>query len=608
MAIQKTRRRSPFNLPSSWGPGMALPDNVIDEGLERRALVTQQRQDGTFDNPSVNSPEYSSGYAIPEYINREGYGRGAFVSKQAPRGTYYGPEIPDWLNYPVAAAENVQRLSRGRVGYTMESLAGDDGAGGGELPAVYADYGRKAAAVILKHVGQQPPARRKAELRRALDRIDRSLWGRTEAIAKRYEKQGASPAAALRDGLARAMGAGILAEVIKTGVNARPPVTGQLGLGCFSGRRRMSALGGGAPRAGRTRTARGGLGWAPGSQPLPSREWTPPAPVAPTGPMLQVGPWQVPADAESYTMVALPSALDDLTKLRGAGFDTTLWRNKIGIEIVRQWQLQVANGLISGRCVDRTYGAHYFPASDLGLIVPALYTLVPSGISQEDLSEHVVNNLEHASRGCSAADKDLLNRAHKDGGWVPAVLFTSPLVGRPVPLYRAKHPITGADYGLFLVGSPIEGGNFDADKTMRLDRNAAGNFLHIGGPLRIEWRKIPPAQRAWYEKIWDSIADLAASVVKAIGDVIDEVGDLACTLINSPLAAVGAQVGAATQGVPPATGAAGVELAQSISGCKKDGQPPGYMPPPPTTKSYLPVAIIGVAAVGAAFMLSKKKR
>ena len=38
----------PFNLPPSWDPGYALPDNVKDEGLERRAFVTKQMPRGTY--------------------------------------------------------------------------------------------------------------------------------------------------------------------------------------------------------------------------------------------------------------------------------------------------------------------------------------------------------------------------------------------------------------------------------------------------------------------------------------------------------------------------------------------------------------------------------
>lgn len=83
-----------YNLPPSWNPGYADPENVVAEGLQRRALVTGMTPRGTYDNPKVGA----GGYALPNYIGKEGYGRGTYVTKWAPRGSYGPPAIPNYLD------------------------------------------------------------------------------------------------------------------------------------------------------------------------------------------------------------------------------------------------------------------------------------------------------------------------------------------------------------------------------------------------------------------------------------------------------------------------------------------------------------------------------
>ena len=43
--------RNPYRIPPPWNPGYANPQNVDDEGLERRAFTTSWAPRGSFDNP-----------------------------------------------------------------------------------------------------------------------------------------------------------------------------------------------------------------------------------------------------------------------------------------------------------------------------------------------------------------------------------------------------------------------------------------------------------------------------------------------------------------------------------------------------------------------------
>ena len=58
-----------YNLPPPWDPGFALPQNVRDEGLQRRGFVTKQMPRGSYDNPSVGY----GGFTVPQYVKDEGY-------------------------------------------------------------------------------------------------------------------------------------------------------------------------------------------------------------------------------------------------------------------------------------------------------------------------------------------------------------------------------------------------------------------------------------------------------------------------------------------------------------------------------------------------------
>ena len=213
-----------YNLPPAWSPGYDLPKNVVDEGLQRRAFVTKQMPRGSYDNPSVGS----GGYDVPQYVLDEGYGQGSYTTKWQPDGTYNGPKVKNWLNQHPTVVGSRPMPGGGRQ-YTVQAM-GDDA----PMAPVFEQYGANAANAILASVARLPRHARTRALKATLDTVDKSLWKRTLDIAKRYQAQGATPGQAIRQGLARAMSAGIAVELVDTGLRRTAPhPTSLLGLGCY---------------------------------------------------------------------------------------------------------------------------------------------------------------------------------------------------------------------------------------------------------------------------------------------------------------------------------------------------------------------------------------
>src|SRR5512142_806693 len=130
-----------YNLPPGWDPGFVLPENVRDEGLERRAFVTKQLPRGTYDNPSVGTGVY----AVPQYVLGEEYGPGTLTTKWRPSGTYDGGAIPGWLSRRPQVARTTM-LPRGGREITMRAM------GDAPMPEPFETYGQRAAQAMLARV------------------------------------------------------------------------------------------------------------------------------------------------------------------------------------------------------------------------------------------------------------------------------------------------------------------------------------------------------------------------------------------------------------------------------------------------------------------------
>jgi hypothetical protein len=216
----------PFGLPPAWNPGFAMPDNALDEGLERRALVTRQMPRGTYDDPSVGT----GGYVVPQYVRDEGYGQGAFVTKWMARGEY-GPRVPQWIQRQPTVSKLKRTGDGNLVTIQRRAFSGLGGLSGEPpLPAPFEQHGARAAAEILARINRLAPSERKQQLRRVLDQIDPSLWNRTAEITRRYVGQGLSAGEAFTRGLARALAAGMAADQI-VGSRSSPQAGALLGLG-----------------------------------------------------------------------------------------------------------------------------------------------------------------------------------------------------------------------------------------------------------------------------------------------------------------------------------------------------------------------------------------
>jgi hypothetical protein len=139
-----------FNIPKAWSPGLALPQYIRDEGLQRHAFTTLEAPDGTYDNPAVGD----GGFVVPQYIMDEGYGQGAFITKYAPRGSYFGPKIPNWLNKPGGNTIKSTRPVKGGTQFTLKSMSGLGSLGGDSLATfrLPAEVSTNAKAVMATPV------------------------------------------------------------------------------------------------------------------------------------------------------------------------------------------------------------------------------------------------------------------------------------------------------------------------------------------------------------------------------------------------------------------------------------------------------------------------
>ena len=218
-------KSNPFNLPPPWNPGYVLPQNVDDEGLERRAFTTEWAPRGSFDNPKVGT----AGYAVPSYIKEEGIGRGAFTTRWAPRGTYFGPKVKHWIDRPSSRVVGRKPMPSGATQLKIQTMAGVEQAFGGAGFAPITAYGLKTAGALIDTVRMMPPDERKRQLKLALDKIDPKLWDKAEKGAEAEAKLGVPADIALERGLGAAMSYGISTELVALAKGKRPPERSQLG-------------------------------------------------------------------------------------------------------------------------------------------------------------------------------------------------------------------------------------------------------------------------------------------------------------------------------------------------------------------------------------------
>lgn len=558
----------PYNLPPPWDPGYALPDNVVDEGLQRRALITKQMPRGTYDQPKVGT----GGYVVPQYVMDEGYGQGTFTTKWMPSGTYVGPKIPHWLNQRPRVVRE-KRLPGGGKVVTVQAM-GDDA----PMPVVFDTYGRRAADAILSRVSMLPPGQREVALRAIMNHVDKSLWSRTQTIAKRYLAQRMPPAQAFAEALARALSTGLAAELIDTGLRrTAPQANSLLGLGCY-----------GRAALGATRVDSGGTLASPSTKTTiskPTAPGTAPAPVG--GVTVSVGGFPL-----------------DPFKLVRAWSDTGQNTPTIASRIAPP-DLQIEDpAQIPPEAVAFLRGMLLTPMANEPQ-VGFMSTNPRTGFPEPDRTPWF---------GALGIDGQTLMNMHPLW-WLRTAVS---------PFARVQNVLDGSDMALHVQLAT-------RDPSLPPDPSPDGKRTGYTNPLVLKvWLSHVPDPSLW-TSIWKGITyipmmaaktltpitnpvlipvtqgalDAGAAVASAVKDGLNKLGDLACQALATP--GVGAAAGAAggvIVGVPPTAGAAaGQAGAQIAKGACGGGVPPPLVPRP----SVLPLAILAGGAVLAVALLTKKK-
>jgi hypothetical protein len=542
-----------YNLPAAWDPGYVLPENVRDEGLERRALVTKQMPRGTYDNPSVGT----GGYAVPQYVKAEGYGQGTFTTKWQPSGSYNGPAIPAWLNQRPRVVKSQPAPGGGRV-VTVQAL-GDDA----PLPLVFDQYGRRAADALLSRVARLPAGQREPALRAILTQVDKSLWSRTQTITKRYLAQGVPLAKAFPEALARALSVGIAAEIIDTGLRrSAPQAQSLLGLGCYGP------------------TAMGAIKVDPESGPRPTtRTPTPIVQVTGTG---EKAPPPPPLPKE--IMVA------------GLPFSTTA---------LRAWGIGTPSSTVANRAAPpdvMIQSPEAIPQATIDFLRDKLLTPVANEATRSFCSDDAMTGFPEwdastwfARLGITCESKMNLHPLN----WLRTASG---------PFARVKNE-SGGDLVLHIRLYKRDISQPHNTETNPLVLKAWLSRVPDPGFWTTVWKTATWLPMTIAEKV---IAPIAVPITKGTIDAVkgglDKLGELACDLLNTPgVAQAAGAVGATAAGVPPqagaAAGATGAKIAQGACGTKPPPEPTPPPPPPPT--SILPLAILGGAAVIAILLTGK---
>ncbi len=547
-----------YNLPPPWDPGYALPDNVRDEGLERRGFVTKQMPRGTYDQPEVGT----GGYVVPQYVMDEGYGQGTFVTWMEPRGEYDGPAIKPALNRrPTLAydkripgaggARNVQfdvpiAIQPYNEGSAV-ALSGDEGGD------PFGSFGARSADAILARVATAPKATRQKFIEQVLGKIDPTLWPRTKRLAAQYVRAGASTYNAVRSALAQNMASGALAEATKVGKSrVAPQPASLLGLGCYA----HQALG-----------ATDVVSKVVSQLANKTAMFTPSAPTEGSCSAdglyrFTNGAWsRMPAGQKCTGPVTSGSPVVNVNQ---PGSSSAPVQSGERLQ-VGPWLFPLAGGTIRTHMSTIPCDWAKFSRDNLDLGYARLQAMFRVGGSKS----FVVTDGTAITSGTTTIDGALVGQSARESG-SPRVYVAQ--VTNKVPIAKVSIPGSSKMMGLYL-------------------DNVSGTEFSL------VFRELPTT---WLESAFSWIAKIVGKIISAVVAAVGAVADLACQLVNNP-ASVGA---AATAGGGAA--AAGMLIAQQTACSQPIPVPP---PPPPAIGggfSWTPVLLVG-GAVAAAAILAKKK-
>lgn len=560
--MTKPSKASPFNLPPPWSSGYAYPQNVIDEGLERHAYVTEQTPSGTYDNPTLYGG--SGNYATPQYIVDEQYGQGAAVTRWAQRGSYPGARIKHWLDHASSKMVASARLPGGITKLSMQAMSDYETAATGE--AAFSEYGTRIANMLINTVQGLPVSHRVKFMRQVMDRIDPTLYARAELAAQPELKAGATPTVALARGIAHAASHGMARELVALGRGKRPSPRTALGevmsdLGALSAAQIAAAK-----TAGAASRAKYGVG-AGSAHVVAAGTATQPTKTTLTAGsrQIKVGPFMFPYQAIGNT---------------GAS-QTVKWTQQLPAD----WQADIIKVLstdchpcITSSMIPATPGHKIYALSNF---IPQLPTSV---------------NRDFVAVGSNGGNGVAVSQMRPQG------LINTP--SKQNPIIRSKHPVTGEDYGLYLaITAPNPTGTW----------NESTNLPYI----ELTWA---PIVTSWvqYLNLWNDLKFVTAELIDGVEAAAKWVAAAGCALMSSALGPVaGAAAGAAVGGASGAqAGKMGAMLAGGACGSPLTCQP-GLMPDPtgkvcvpipPQSSVLMPMLLIGGAGLAVVLLMKKKKK
>lgn len=601
-----------YNLPPAWDAGFALPKNVRDEGLQRRALVTKWMPRGTYDD----STDGTAGYNVPQYIKDEGTGQGAFTTFWQPRGTYNGGKIPHWLNQRPTVTQVVP-LPGGGKQVTVQTSMGDDAPVGEPFDT----YGQKAAATLISSVAGLPQGQRQKALKTMMDRLDKSLWTRTQDIFNRYvQQQKMPPANAFPLALARALSTGIAAEIITTGLRrTAPQASSLLGLGCYGCAAFLGAMGDDAAPAGCT-PAPAGYTWiytgTVNGQVIPGH-WA----KATAGQPVQAFCPTPPPGAITAATVAAATGITPTVTDHGPtydwfvgpfGFDSKTFSPRV-------WGIGAASATVANRA--SAPDIMYLTPGDLpsGPLPAYVRPMIPqvlawlkarlteakdsSGNGDTPTTYLDTASDRHPSSYMFDANGNVSQGQADDAkGWFDAIGIQP---GTPVrlhtlwnlktggaPLAKTKHIKTGANMALVVSLAPMDLTRGDWSKTNPL-------------VLKVWLASVPDVNI--FGALWNPMVLInPLTALEAIGSVAAGVapilGNLACDVLSNPAAGAAAGAAAAAYGIPPQAGTTGVAIAAGQCG----QAPPPVVPV--ASHAIWPWLLLGGGAAVALALMSRPKK
>lgn len=521
-------------------------------------------------------PPWDPGYVIPDYVMSEPPMRGTITTAWLPRGTIPAL-IPDYLAVPQRSGGTLAKHSLAGGCFEQSSLSGtsldgdvlghigsSQGPGGADVSA----YGRKVARTLIAGAKRMPQPQRASALKKALASVDRTLPARAEKHAQAEMKRGTPAPQALERGIARAVSEGAMTEVHSLGRRARrvPQAGSSRGLG-------------------RSRMALGAT--------LPSRDEK--VPTSSSGPAFGncttdgVYIWAKAADGTGYwrrkgagdtctgtydpTVVSSGGSGVTVTDSSGNVITTPV----VAAPVLEQVPMVSVGPFLFPR--DSTFSTyrwhagaghtpHYLP-EDWQAEIRRLFTSSLAGSSAISTTGY---QLDLFVSGLPAA---VGNRFLFSATDAVASGGNQQLSSGNMPLFRAKHPVTGEDYGVF-IGTGYTPSNVPINQA--------------DATLYIIWAKIKSP--SWYESVWNFIKSIVVSVVDFAVDAVTAVKNATCALLTQPGADAAALTAAAKDPSLTTAGVtAGVMIGQQICG--------GAQPPPPAPASasggswLLPVAAVG---------------